>query len=44
VQVVIPKTANPAHMRANRDLAFALTEREREAIDAMDGNLPPTTS
>jgi hypothetical protein len=31
-------------MRANRDLAFALTYAEREAIDAMDGKLPPTTS
>jgi hypothetical protein len=28
-------------MRSNRALDFALSDAEREAIDAMDGKLPP---
>jgi diketogulonate reductase-like aldo/keto reductase len=42
-QAVIPKTANPEHMRANRELDFTLSATEREGIDAMDGKLPPKT-
>ena len=40
-QCIIPKTANPEHMRVNQKLGFALTEAELAAIDALDGNLPP---
>ena len=40
---MIPKTANPEHMRANRELDFTLSAAEREGIDAMDGKLPPKT-
>lgn len=40
-QCVIPKTADPEHMRVNRELGFALTQEELAAIDQLDGNLPP---
>ena len=38
---MIPKTANPEHMRSNRELGFALTAEEMKDIDDMDGQLPP---
>lgn len=42
-QCVIPRSADAAHMAANRRLDFVLTPDELAAIDALDGTVPNLT-
>ena len=39
-QAVVPRSSHPAHIAANLQLGFTLSEEENAAISALDGHLP----
>lgn len=40
-QAVIPKSSNPAHIAANKQLDFELSAAEMLEIDVLNGKIPP---